>query len=698
MRRVEVIGTVATVTNPDADQDYSLDFVGTNSVRWYQFENMERKSYYVSGSFYIPYYINPIVGETNSKRPAVALVDDRWVLLYQGADGIYFSQTQDSSITSSWAYPKKLIANGSYDMLESPSICTDGTDTYIALTGIRDSTSELIVVPYTLSATSISISTSSILKITDISAGNPRNPSLIYDGKWKLYYQTTSNNVNSMHLAVAIGGAPNSFTQKNTLEKLVDGTVVKLKSGYAALFKTYDTSGQSMTEWAYSEDGVDFTRRSTLLDRIFLENQKYYSTGDAVIAIDGDGIIHGVFSESWKDKEDDSFLTLFLPQRKAVLSYQFMFLNNSMALSSSVQAVAGERDYTVTDRVTVYESPNSEPKYEKRRAISQSSSIFLRNMEDPGKLPTKAFAIDTSADDGLAIINPLEAVASDYLFEATSGEMVIDYLNVTGWQTNAPFTTDQPARSLTVKLSGNEQIDVIKFTMNNNGYSFPKDFYFEYSNNGSDWTIMPGMVFVNYPVVTGTEVVFNCPSPVKATYVRLIATRYETAQTNTACLQISKIYFLGKTVAQENQYIEKVAGEAETWDYKGETLSKVDIVSATASSELVGWDVSQIIDGKYDNAWSSQADTAGNKDEWVALDLGSTYSVARVELFPRSDNALFPINYKIQYSMDGSTWSDAPGGAVTGNPTPRTGYRNYVTFTSPVRAKYIRLYITKKTN
>ena len=207
---------------------------------------------------------------------------------------------------------------------------------------------------------------------------------------------------------------------------------------------------------------------------------------------------------------------------------------------------------------------------------------------------------------------------------------------------------------------------------------------------------MPGMVFVNYPVITGSEVVLNCPSPVKASFVRLTVTRYETAQTNTAELAISKIYFLGKDVAEENQYVVPAAGEPETWDYQGKTLSKVNIADASASSSMDGWPVSNLIDDKYDDAWSTEADSSGTKTEWVKLDLGATYSVARVELFARSDNLLFPIDYKIQYSLDGNTWSDAPGGAVTGNGTPRSGYHNYVTFTSPVNARYIRLTITRK--
>lgn len=692
---IEIYGTPATTSNPDADQEYSVDFVGSTNGKWFQFENMQRESYYLSGAFYVPYYLNPIVGEMNGKSPSILYAGDKWVMVYEGADGIYCTTSQDDQIAGSWEYPYRLIAKGSYDKLSAPSIATDGTDIYIAFTATKGEQSKIAVVPYTVGSKTVSFSDSNVVTINSMSGTNPRVPSLMYDNAWKLYYTADVSGDRAMFAAQA-SAAPTAFTQTAAIANAKEGNVVKLKEGYALLFKSYTTEGECSTEWAYSEDGVSFDRRSVLLDRIMMENSSYYNSGAASVAIDDKGIIRGVVAESWKDDPAASFVTLYLPQRKATLGYQLFTINDSVAISPSVQAVFTERDYTVTDRVCVFEMPNSKPKHEKRKATALGSSLFLRSMENPGILPNSAVQFNTNLPEDLKIIRPVTAYADDYIDDSKSGEMVVDYYDKTYWQTNSIFTVDQPPHTVTIQLSGKHSIDAIQMKLINNGMAVPKDFYFEYSDDGENWKRMPGMTFVNYPVVSTGDVNLICPSPVKASYVRMTITRYETDASNTASVQISKLYFMSRDVLGADEYIYKEAGEEETWDYKdGKKLQKVDAVEATASSYLDGWLPEKAIDGE-DSAWSSAPIDKRDTEDWLQIDLGKSYLIGRVELKQRSDNLVFPIDFHIQYSEDGTTWKDAPGGSVEGYQTPRTGFHNYVTFTSPVNARYLRAVFTKK--
>lgn len=692
---IEIYGTLATTSNPDADQEYSADFIGSINGKWFQFENMQRESYYLSGAFYIPYYLNPIVGEMNGKSPSVLYVGDKWVMVYEGADGIYCATTQDDQIAGSWEYPYRLIAKGSYDKLSAPSIASDGTNIYVAFTATKDDVSQIAVVPYTLGAKTVSFSDSNVVTINSMSGTNSRVPSLVYDDTWKLYYTVDTGDDRAMYAAEATG-APTAFTQTGPIAKAKEGNVVKLKEGYALLFKSYTTNGECTTEWAYSEDGVSFDRRSILLDRIMLEDSSYYSSGAASVAIDDEGIIRGVFADSWKDDPEASFVTLYLPQRKATLGYQLFTMNDSVAIFPSVQAVFSERDYTITDRVSVFEMPNSKPKHEKRKSTALGSSFFLRSMQTPGILPTTAVQFSTDLPEDLKIIRPVDAYADDYIDDSKSGSMVVDYYDKTYWQTNSIFTVDQPTHTVTVQLSGKHTIDAIQMKLINNGYAVPKDFYFEYSDDGESWKRMPGMTFINYPVITSGDVNLICPSPVEASYVRMTITRYEPDGANCASVQISKLYFMSRNVSGDDEYIYKDAGEEETWDYKdGKKLQPVKAVDATASSYLDGWLPTAAIDGK-DTAWSSAPTTKRDTEDWLQIDLGQSYSIGRVELKQRSDNLVFPIDFHIQYSQDGETWADAPGGSVEGYQMPRTGFHNYVTFTSPVNARYLRAVFTKK--
>jgi hypothetical protein len=124
-------------------------------------------------------------------------------------------------------------------------------------------------------------------------------------------------------------------------------------------------------------------------------------------------------------------------------------------------------------------------------------------------------------------------------------------------------------------------------------------------------------------------------------------------------------------------------------------------VSST-DGEGVGWDPSFITDGNVDGGvdgrigWSSVSHSTASATEWAVVDLGSSQSIGKVVLFPRSDlvdftGTGFPTGFEIQGSEDSSTWttlvieSDYPGA--------KAGEGQIFTFLQ-ASARYVRILAT----
>lgn len=89
-------------------------------------------------------------------------------------------------------------------------------------------------------------------------------------------------------------------------------------------------------------------------------------------------------------------------------------------------------------------------------------------------------------------------------------------------------------------------------------------------------------------------------------------------------------------------------------------------VTASSSVENYGWLLPKVNDGVYGSVsgsmgWSSNNSLTTNHSEWVQLDFGANKSISQVQLFPRNDGANagygFPVDFTIQLSTDGTTWT-----------------------------------------
>ncbi len=98
----------------------------------------------------------------------------------------------------------------------------------------------------------------------------------------------------------------------------------------------------------------------------------------------------------------------------------------------------------------------------------------------------------------------------------------------------------------------------------------------------------------------------------------------------------------------------------------------------TASSTVgigTGWYKDDIVDGfKILSGWSSSSNLGTNHTEWVKVDLGDSYPVSQVDLYPRNDigheGQGFPLNFTIQVSPDDTNWTTVVTETSPTSPTP----------------------------
>jgi hypothetical protein len=126
------------------------------------------------------------------------------------------------------------------------------------------------------------------------------------------------------------------------------------------------------------------------------------------------------------------------------------------------------------------------------------------------------------------------------------------------------------------------------------------------------------------------------------------------------------------------------------WDFEVYSTSNTAPVNlalnktASASSYLGGNTPALACDGNSATRWES----AFSDPQWIAVDLGSSYSVSGVTL---NWETAAGKDYKIQVSADNTNWVDAY------TKTEGTGGVENITFTTAVSGRYVRMYGTTRT-
>jgi hypothetical protein len=121
-------------------------------------------------------------------------------------------------------------------------------------------------------------------------------------------------------------------------------------------------------------------------------------------------------------------------------------------------------------------------------------------------------------------------------------------------------------------------------------------------------------------------------------------------------------------------------------------------VTASSSYTADGWSPYGAVDGRRGPlGFSSGANASIADAEWVAVDLGASYPVSRVDLYARSDGGNtglgFPADFTVETSVDGAQWTAAT--SRTGYPRPDAGVQAFAFPT--VTARHVRVRATALT-
>lgn len=244
---------------------------------------------------------------------------------------------------------------------------------------------------------------------------------------------------------------------------------------------------------------------------------------------------------------------------------------------------------------------------------------------------------------------------------------------------------------------------------------FPTDYQIETSLDGKTWSVAAEQT--GAPKVP-TEPYFYVPdNAVEARYVRLNVTKRYAQDSIGAgtgndgkLVQLQEFAIWG-TVVQESGGDEKPTGtkyDIASWALDGTTNialnKKVSVSSDYIAPEGI-WAGTQLNDGYVQgikgyngaNGWTTSPfeSAAADTPAWAAINLGASYEISRIVVFPRSDLEYannFPVDYVLQASDDGKTWTDLL--KVTDQVTPDAPV--CFDLDAAVTTKNVRIYVTKR--
>ncbi len=231
-------------------------------------------------------------------------------------------------------------------------------------------------------------------------------------------------------------------------------------------------------------------------------------------------------------------------------------------------------------------------------------------------------------------------------------------------------STAASTESFTLDLGETRPVSRVILTPRWSGWGFPSAFRLETSTNGTTWTAIPGQTYTAYANPGAAPQSFPLGAAVNARYVRVVGTTLGGEGSGYYALQLA-----GMAVDSAMPFV------------------------PTASSALSTQPVSRVADGLRQTFWSSAAHASANAVERLDLDLGTTRTVARLDLVPRSGYG-FPEALRLLSSADGVTWTPVPGqayypyvdpaGAGGGADPTQTFF-----FTHALDARYLRVEATK---
>ncbi len=318
------------------------------------------------------------------------------------------------------------------------------------------------------------------------------------------------------------------------------------------------------------------------------------------------------------------------------------------------------------------------------------------------KYDIASWALDGTTNIAL---NKKVSVSSDYVApEGIWGSMllndgyvqgVVGYNGANGW-TTSPFegaAADTPAWAA-INLGASYEISrIVVFPRSDNEYAnnFPVNYVLQASDDGETWT---DIVTVTDQATPAAPVCFDLDTAVTTRNIRIYVTKR-----GGTMVQLSELALFGTA----DRY------DLSAWQPAGTenaALNKVVSVSSDYVAPEGIWGSMLLTDGYVRgvvgyggaNGWTTTPSegTSADKVAYASIDLGLTYELGRLVIFPRSDDGkygyAFPVDYQLQVSSDGKNWTDVA--KVTGQKTPTAPV--CFDLAEPVEASYVRLYVTKR--
>ncbi len=244
------------------------------------------------------------------------------------------------------------------------------------------------------------------------------------------------------------------------------------------------------------------------------------------------------------------------------------------------------------------------------------------------------------------------------------------------------------------KNSGYIEIDLARLTTVNRidiyptgteytrGQTFPTAFALEYSVDGENWTT----------ILEKTDYT-DCLSAIPSFTFEAVEARYVRLTVKAGCasggFEIAEIEIYnddGTIPVPDNEELYKIPG--------GEKAGTNVALGrgVTASSHVPGWEPSTLTDGNEGSGWTSGLNRHPSEEgstEWVLFDLNYVYTLDKIVMHPRSNDAYFPKEIVIEVSEDGVNFTkvktvEIPEERLGENPTE-------VVLEGEVRGRYVRI-------
>jgi alpha-L-rhamnosidase len=251
------------------------------------------------------------------------------------------------------------------------------------------------------------------------------------------------------------------------------------------------------------------------------------------------------------------------------------------------------------------------------------------------------------------------------------------------------YTSDPPQSGqsynewVEIDLGANKTLNLVKLfprtdvdTSGGETPNFPVDFTIQVKPDAGSYSTVKTITAQANPGHTPQSYDIGAQN---ARYVKIDVTKlglpaYDESASNYYRLQLAEveIYNTAATPVPTATPTPTPAATATPTPSSNRALNKT--VISLSSLEGSGWFRTKVVDGQRNSVsgamgWTSWNNNSANHTEWVKVDLGASYSINKVDLYPRNDSGKvgegFPVDFTIQISTNDSTWTTV----VT-----RTGY------------------------